>query len=173
MILAAVCVCRPVFATMLIGNLVVAGWFSYISLTLDLFPKVDMPVVTVTTTLPGAGPEEMEAQVTKPIEEVINTVSGIDELRSVTREGLSQIIVQFRLEKDLAVATQEVRDKVGSVIAKLPEDTDPPVVEKFDVDATPILTLTVSGFQSIKELTEIAENYLRCRISLRHRRTEA
>lgn len=157
MILADVCVRRPVFATMLVGSLVVAGWFSYKSLTLDLFPKVDMPVVTVTTTLPGAGPEEMEAQVTKPIEEVINTVSGIDELRSVTREGLSQIIVQFELEKNLGVAAQEVRDKVGSVLAKLPDDTDPPIVEKFDVDATPILTLTVSGFQGLKELTEIAE----------------
>ncbi len=158
MILADVCVRRPVFATMLVGSLVVAGWFSYNSLTLDLFPKVEMPVVTVTTTLPGAGPEEMEAQVTKPIEEVINTVSGIDELRSVTREGLSQIIVQFKLEKDLGIAAQEVRDKVGAVLAKLPEDVDPPIVEKFDVDATPILTLTVSGFQSLKELTEIAEN---------------
>ncbi|MGE0680445.1 MAG: efflux RND transporter permease subunit [Candidatus Binatia bacterium] len=157
MILADVCVRRPVFATMLVGSLVVAGWFSYKSLTLDLFPKVDMPVVTVTTTLPGAGPEEMEAQVTKPIEEVINTVSGIDELRSVTREGLSQIIVQFKLEKNLGIASQEVRDKVGSVLAKLPDETDPPVVEKFDVDATPILTLTVSGFQGLKELTEIAE----------------
>ena len=142
---------------MLVGSLVVAGWFSYKSLTLDLFPKVDMPVVTVTTTLPGAGPEEMEAQVTKPIEEVINTVSGIDELRSVTREGLSQITVQFHLEKDLGIAAQEVRDKVGSVLAKLPKDTDPPIVEKFDVDATPVLTLTVSGFQGLKELTEIAE----------------
>jgi Cation/multidrug efflux pump len=99
----------------------------------------------------------MEAQVTKPIEEVINTVSGIDELRSVTREGLSQIIVQFKLEKNLGIAAQEVRDKVGSVLAKLPDDTDPPIVEKFDVDATPILTLTVSGFQGLKELTEIAE----------------
>jgi len=157
MILADVCVRRPVFATMLVGSLVVAGWFSYKSLTLDLFPKVDMPVVTVTTTLPGAGPEEMEAQVTKPIEEVINTVSGIDELRSVTREGLSQIIVQFKLEKNLSVAAAEVRDKVGTVLAKLPDDADPPVVEKFDVDATPILTLTVSGFQGLKELTEIAE----------------
>jgi HAE1 family hydrophobic/amphiphilic exporter-1 len=116
-----------------------------------------MPVVTVTTTLPGAGPEEMEAQVTKPIEEVINTVSGIDELRSVTREGLSQIVVQFHLEKNLAVAAEEVRDKVASVLAKLPKDTDPPIVEKFDVDATPVLTLTVSGFQSLKELTEIAD----------------
>ncbi|MCS6927673.1 MAG: efflux RND transporter permease subunit, partial [Candidatus Binatia bacterium] len=161
MILADVCVRRPVFATMLVGSLVVAGWFSYKSLTLDLFPKVDMPVVTVTTTLPGAGPEEMEAQVTKPIEEAINTVSGIDELRSVTREGLSQIIVQFKLEKDLGIAAQEVRDKVGSVLAKLPKDVDPPIVEKFDVDATPILTLTVSGFHSLKELTEIAENYVK------------
>ena len=161
MILADVCVRRPVFATMLIGVLVVAGWFSYKSLTLELMPKVEMPVVTVTTTLPGAGPEEIEAQVTKVIEEAINTVSGIDELRSVTREGLSQIIVQFVLEKDLGIAAQEVRDKVGTVLADLPEDADPPIVEKFDIDATPIATITVSGFRGLKELTEIAENQVK------------
>ncbi len=161
MILADVCVRRPVFATMLVGVLVVAGWFSYNSLTLELMPKVEMPVVTVTTTLPGAGPEEIEAQVTKVIEEAINTVSGIDELRSVTREGLSQVIVQFVLEKDLGIAAQEVRDKVGTVLADLPEDADPPIVEKFDIDATPIATVTVSGFRGLKELTEIAENQVK------------
>lgn len=161
MILADICVRRPVFATMLVGSLVVAGWFSYRSLGLDLMPKAEMPVVTVTTTLPGAGPEEVETQVTKPIEEVINTISGIDELRSVTREGLSQVIVMFQLEKDLEAAAQDVRDKVGTVLARLPEDTDPPIVEKFDVDATPILTLTVFGFQGLKELTEVAENQVK------------
>ncbi len=161
MILADICVRRPVFATMLIGVLVVAGWFSYNSLTLELMPKVEMPVVTVTTTLSGAGPEEIEAQVTKVIEEAINTVSGIDELRSVTREGLSQVIVQFVLEKDLGIAAQEVRDKVGTVLADLPEDADLPIVEKFDIDATPIATVTVSGFRGLKELTEIAENQVK------------
>jgi len=161
MILADICVRRPVFATMLIGVLVVAGWFSYQSLTLELMPKVEMPVVTVTTTLPGAGPEEIEAQITKIVEEAINTVSGIDELRSVTREGLSQVIVQFVLEKELGIAAQEVRDKVGTILADLPEDADPPIVEKFDVDATPIATITVSGFRGLKELTEIAENQVK------------
>ena len=161
MILADICVRRPVFATMLIGVLVVAGWFSYQSLTLELMPKVEMPVVTVTTTLPGAGPEEMEAQITKIVEEAINTVSGIDELRSVTREGLSQVVVQFVLEKNLGIAAQEVRDKVGTILADLPEDADPPIVEKFDIDATPIATITVSGFRGLKELTEIAENQVK------------
>ena len=159
--LTDICVRRPVFATMLIGVLVVAGWFSYKSLTLELMPKVEMPVVTVTTTLPGAGPEEIEAQITKIIEEAINTVSGIDELRSVTREGLSQVIVQFVLEKNLGIAAQEVRDKVGTILADLPDDADPPIVEKFDIDATPIATITVSGFQRLKELTEIAENQVK------------
>ncbi len=161
MILADICVRRPVFATMLIGVLVVAGWFSYQSLTLELMPKVEMPVVTVTTTLPGAGPEEIEAQITKIVEEAINTVSGIDELRSVTREGLSQVVVQFVLEKELGIAAQEVRDKVGTILADLPEDADPPIVEKFDIDATPIATITVSGFRGLKELTEIAENQVK------------
>ena len=159
--LTDICVRRPVFATMLIGVLVVAGWFSYKSLTLELMPKVEMPVVTVTTTLPGAGPEEIEAQITKIIEEAINTVSGIDELRSVTREGLSQVIVQFVLEKNLGIAAQEVRDKVGTILADLPDGADPPIVEKFDIDATPIATITVSGFQGLKELTEIAENQVK------------
>ncbi len=83
-ILADLCVRRPVFATMFVGVLVVLGWFSYMRLGVDLFPKVDMPTVMVTTFLPGAAPEETEARVTKPLEEVINTVSGIDELRSNT-----------------------------------------------------------------------------------------
>lgn len=161
MILADICVRRPVFATMLIGSMVVAGWLSYTSLGWDLMPKAEMPVVTVTTVLPGAGPQEVETQVTKEIEEAINTVSGIDELRSVTREGLSQVIVQFELEKDLGIAAQEVRDKVGSVLSELPDDVEPPIVEKFDVDATPILTLSVFGFQGLKELTEIAENQVK------------
>ena len=95
---------RPVFATMLVGSLVVLGLFSYRSLGLDLFPNVDFPIVTVTTTLKGASVEEMETGVTKVLEEAINTIDGIDELRSVTKEGLSTIVVQFVLEKSRDVA---------------------------------------------------------------------
>src|SRR6266581_700353 len=115
---------RPVFATMLIASLVVLGLFSYRGLGLDLFPNIDFPIVTVTTTLKGASVEEMETGVTKVIEEAVNT---IDELRSITKEGLSSLVVQFVLEKPRDIAAQDVRDKVAGVLAQLPVGTDPPV----------------------------------------------
>jgi HAE1 family hydrophobic/amphiphilic exporter-1 len=161
MILADLCVRRPIFATMFVGLLVVVGWFSYYRLGVDLFPKVEVPTVMVLTQLPGAAPEEVEARVTKPLEEVINTVSGIDELRSATLEGVSRVIIQFKLEKDLEVAVQDVRDKIGTVLDQLPEDTKPPLVQKFDLDSVPVLTLTVTGYQSTKELTELAKKLVK------------
>jgi HAE1 family hydrophobic/amphiphilic exporter-1 len=160
-IIADLCVRRPIFATMFVGVLVVLGWFSYERLGVDLFPKVDVPSVVVTTTLPGAAPEETEARVTKPLEEAINTVSGIDELHSNTMEGISQIMVQFKLERDLDAAVQDVRDKISSALNQLPDGTKPPLVQKFELDAVPILTMTVVGYQSIKELTEIARRKLK------------
>jgi len=152
---------RPVFATMLIGSLVVLGLFSYRTLGLDLFPNIDFPIVTVTTTLKGASVEEMETGVTKELEEAINTIDGIDELRSVTKEGLSTIVVQFVLEKSRDVAAQDVRDKVSRVLAQLPVGTDPPVVEKFDMDAIPVVSLAISGRRSLREVTELARKQIK------------
>jgi HAE1 family hydrophobic/amphiphilic exporter-1 len=160
-ILADLCVRRPVFATMFVGVLVVLGWFSYMRLGVDLFPKVDVPTVMVTTFLPGGAPEETEARVTKPIEEAVNTVSGIDEMRSNTLEGVSRVIVQFKLERDLDAAVQDVRDKISTVLDQLPEGTKPPLVQKFDLDAVPVVTITVTGYQSLKELTELARRRLK------------
>ncbi|MBI2988123.1 MAG: efflux RND transporter permease subunit [Deltaproteobacteria bacterium] len=159
--LADICIKRPVFATMLISSLVVLGLFSYAGLGVDLFPNVDLPMVTVTTTLKGASVEEMETSVTKPIEEIINTIDGIDELRSVTKEGISAIIVQFVLEKDGDVAAQDVRDKVSTILSKLPVGTEPPVIEKFDIDAKPVMTLAVSGRRNLREVTEIAKKQVK------------
>jgi len=160
-ILADLCVRRPVFATMLVGLLVVVGWFSYQRLGIDLFPKIDVPMVMVVTQLPGAAPEEVEARVTKPLEETINTVSGIDELRSATLEGVSRIMIEFKLDKDIDVAVQDVRDKISTVLNQLPDDTKPPQVQKFDLDSVPVLTLTVTGYQSVKELTEFARKLVK------------
>src|SRR5437870_10724593 len=98
------CIRRPVFTLMLVSAPVVLGLVSYFKLGVELFPNVDLPIVTVTTTLRGASVEEMETSVTKPIEEIVNTISGIDELRSTTKEGLSQVIIQFLLEKNGGVA---------------------------------------------------------------------
>ena len=154
--LTEICVRRPVFATMLIVSLVVMGLASYKDLGLDLFPKVDFPNVTVTITLKGASPEEMETQVTKLVEEAVNTINGVDEIRSTTREGVSQTVVVFVLEKNIDIAAQDVRDKVGVILGKFPKDTDPPVISKIDPDASPVLAVSISGKRSAREITEIA-----------------
>ncbi len=161
MSLADLCIRRPVFATMLSMALVVLGFFSYEQLGLDLFPNVDFPTVTITTTLKGASVEEMESGVTKPIEEIVNTIEGIDELRSTTKEGVSTIIIQFLLEKNSAVAAQEVRDKVATVVSRLPDGTEPPIIEKFDVDASPIMSVVVAGNRNLREVTEIAKKQIK------------
>lgn len=154
---AEVFIRRPVMAAMLVAFLLVLGLFSYKALGIDLFPNVDLPVVTITTTLKGASPEEMETQVTKPIEEAINSASGIDELRSTTLEGISIVIVTFQLERKTAEAVQDVRDKVATVLSKLPEGTDAPVITRFDTDAIPVATMVLSGTSSLKEITEYAD----------------
>src|SRR5256712_1524407 len=152
---------RPVFATMLIASLVVLGLFSYRSLGLDLFPNIDFPIVTVTTTLKGASVEEMETGVTKVIEEAVNTIDGIDELRSITKEGLSSLVVQFVLEKPRDIAAQDVRERVGGVQAQSPVGTDPPVIEKFDVDAVPVMSIAISGRRTLREVTELARKQVK------------
>jgi HAE1 family hydrophobic/amphiphilic exporter-1 len=159
--LVDLCVRRPVFATMLVVSLVVLGLASYRDLGLDIFPKVDIPTVTVTTRLPGASPEEVESQITKRIEEVVNTISGIDELRSTTIEGQSQVFVSFILDRDIETAAQDVREKVATVLAQFPEGTDPPVIEKFDVDAAPVMALAVAGRRAPRELTELADKRIK------------
>src|SRR5439155_1231996 len=122
--LAELCVRRPVFASVLTLLLIVIGAVSYFRLGVDRFPKVDFPTITVTTRLQGAAPEELETEVTDKLEEAVNTISGIDELRSTTSEGVSQIYVTFVLEKDINVAAQEVRDRVNLVIPYLPDGVE-------------------------------------------------
>src|SRR4051812_6646333 len=162
--LAELCVRRPVFASVLTLMLVVIGWFSYFRLGVDRFPKVDFPTITVTTRLPGAAPEELETEVTDKIEEAVNTISGIDELRSTTSEGVSQVFITFLLEKDINVAAQEVRDKVNSALPNLPKEIDLPTVEKLDPDAAPILAISLSAPKPIREITEFADKKLRRQI---------
>ena len=164
MSLADLCIRRPIFATMLVMALVVLGWFSFQRLGLDLFPNVDFPTVTITTTLKGASVEEVESGVTKPIEEIVNTIEGIDILRSTSKEGVSIVIVQFLLSKNSAVAAQEVRDKVSTIVSRLPDGTNPPIMEKFDVDATPIMSVVVAGNRNLREVTEVAKKQIKERI---------
>jgi len=159
--LAAISVKRPVFASVLIITLTVIGAFSFMRLGLDRFPKVDFPTVVVTTRLPGAAPEEVETEISDKIEEAVNTISGIDELRSTSSEGVSTVIISFLLEKDVDVAAQEVRDRVNRVIPRLPRSIEQPAVEKFDPDSSPVMTLAVSADKPIRDITEYADKTLR------------
>ncbi len=164
MTISDICIKRPVFTWVLVAIPVVLGLASYNSLGVDLFPNVDFPVCSVTTSLNGASVEEMETSVTKPIEDIINTISGIDELRSTTMEGVSIVTVQFQLSKNGDVGTQEVRDKVNSILANLPDGTDPPIVDKFETDSMPIMTIAVSGRRDFREVTEIARKRIKERL---------
>jgi hydrophobic/amphiphilic exporter-1 (mainly G- bacteria), HAE1 family len=159
--LAEICIRRPVFSVMLIMALVVLGLASYRSLGVDLFPKVDFPTVTITTALPGAAPEEVETQVTKRIEEVVNTISGIDELQSSSAEGLSLVVVAFVLEKNPDVAAQEVRDKVSTVLGQLPKDVKPPVIEKISTDAAPVVNIAVASGRDLRETTKLVDDLIK------------
>src|SRR5215218_8481195 len=155
--LAEICVQRPVFATMLVLAFVVVGAFSYMSLGLDLFPKIDLPTITVTTLNPGSSPQEVETEITDRVEGAVNTISGIDEIRSTSVEGVSQVFITFLLEKNPDIAAQEVRDKVNLVIPDLPEQSEVPTVQKLDPDAAPVVAIVVSAAMPIRELTTIAD----------------
>ena len=159
--LAELCVKRPVFATVLILSLTVIGAFAFTRLGVDRFPKVDFPTVLVTTVQPGAAPEQIETEITDKIEQAVNTISGIDELRSTSSEGVSQVAISFVLEKETDVAAQEVRDKVNSVLPLLPKTIQQPRVDKMDPDAAPVLSLALSANKPIRDITEYADKVLR------------
>ncbi|HEV3297994.1 MAG TPA: efflux RND transporter permease subunit [Planctomycetaceae bacterium] len=157
MTISEVCIRRPVFTWVLVSIPVVLGIVSYFLLGVELFPKVDVPVVAVTAILPGASAEELETTVTRPLEEAVNRVSGIDELRSQVREGSTTIIVMFVLEKDSTVAAQEIQEKISAISNTLPRGMDAPIVDAFDLDASPIMAIGVSGRRDVREVTEIAK----------------
>src|SRR3954464_15518619 len=162
--LAALCVKRPVFATVLIMSLIVVGAFSFTKLGVDRFPKIDFPTIVITTVQPGAAPEQIETEITDKIEEGVNTISGIDQLASISSEGISQVIIGFVLEKDTDVAAQEVRDKINGVLPLLPKTVQQPRVDRFDPDAAPVLSLALSANKPVRDLTEFADKVLRRQI---------
>ena len=149
---------------MLMMSLVVVGAFSFFSLGLDLFPKIDFPTITVTVLNLGASPEEIETEITEKVEEAVNTVSGIDELRSSSVEGVSQVFIQFVLEKDVNIAAQEVENRVQTVIPDLPDTAEQPTVQKLDTDAAPVLRVSISAPASLRDVTEVAKNDIKRRI---------
>jgi len=162
--LAEICVRRPVFATMLILSLTVVGLFSYKSLGVDLFPKIDLPTITVTVVNPGASPQEVETEITDKVEGAVNTISGIDELRSTSVEGVSQVFITFLLEKNPDIAAQEVRNKVDLIVNDLPVTAEQPIVQKLDTDAAPVVRIAVSAPRSPREVTEVADKKIKQQI---------
>lgn len=155
--LTAVFINRPVATIMMCVAVVVLGLMSYSSMGVGMFPNIDVPFVLVQTTLPGANPEEIETSITKVIEESVNQVEGIDEIKSQSMEGASLVSIKFDMDKDRDVAAQEVRDKVELIKNDLPEGTEAPIVQKLDMDAIAVLNVVVSGDRDIVDLTEVAK----------------
>jgi HAE1 family hydrophobic/amphiphilic exporter-1 len=162
--LAQICIQRPVFATMLILALTVIGGFSFFGLGVDLLPKIDLPTVIVTIVNPGASPEQVETEIAKKVEDAVNTISGIDELRSTSREGSTTVVATFVLEKNGDVAAQEVRDRVNLILGDLPETAKAPIIQKLDPDATPVLQVVVSAPRPLRDVTDIADNQVKKRL---------
>ena len=159
--LAQLCVRRPVFATMLIMSLVVTGIFSYFSLGVDLFPTIDIPTVQIITSDPGASPEAVETEITKKIEDSVNTISQIDTLVSTSSEGQSLVTIQFDLSKNGDIAAEEVQNHLSLVTNDLPRTAKTPVVIKFDPDAAPILQIAISAPRPLRDLTMIADKLVK------------
>jgi HAE1 family hydrophobic/amphiphilic exporter-1 len=159
--LAEICIRRPVFASMIILAMVVVGAAAYLKLGVDRFPSVDLPTVRISTRLPGASPTEVETEVSQLIEEAVNTVQGIRELRSISGVGSSFTIVTFNLDRDIDEAAQDVRERVASIARRLPREADPPVITKFDNDLQPVMTVALAGDRSLRELTEMADKIVK------------
>jgi HAE1 family hydrophobic/amphiphilic exporter-1 len=159
--LAELCVRRPILAMMLILSLVVAGLVSFPQLGVDRYPNMDLPTMYIRTAYPGAASQEVESEVSQVIEDAVATVAGIEELRSISSDGLSIVMVTFHLTRDIDAAAQDVRDAVASIVNRLPPGLDPPVVMKQDTDSSPILTLAVSGPRSARDLYLLADRYVK------------
>jgi HAE1 family hydrophobic/amphiphilic exporter-1 len=159
--LADTSVKRPVFATMVIMALVVLGIVSYPSIGVDLFPKIDFPIVTITTTLKGASPDVMDVDVTDRIEGAVNTINGVKSITSTSYESMSRTTIEFVLERNIDQAVQDVREKVSGIRNKLPADIEEPRIAKVDPDASPILFLNLSGDRSVRDLSTYADEVLK------------
>ncbi len=164
MLLSDISIKRPVFTVMVTLGLMTLGLLGMRNLSVDLFPDVAFPVVTVESVYPGASPEEVERLVSKPIEEVVSTLNGVDEVRSYSRDSVSTVVIQFKLETDLQTIATDVRDKVSSIRALLPEALKEPIIQRQDPTALPILTYTVSSQRDPSETRRLTEDVIKPRI---------
>lgn len=155
---------RPVFATMMISALLVLGWFSYYNLSVEMFPQVDFPFVVVQTVYPGASAETIETEVTREIEEAVNQISGVRHIISKAMEGYTYTQVEFDLEVDGAEAAQDVREKVAGIRGELPQDVEEPVITKWDMGSRGVMSITISGRRTQREITQIVKDRIRPRL---------
>jgi len=164
MFLSDLSIRQPVFATMIIVTLVVLGAVSWVELRIDMFPNVDIPVISVRTVYPGVAPETMESDVTRKIEEAVNPISGVKHIQSTTTEGLSNIVIQFHLGTNLTRAQQDVQSKINGVRNLFPRDVEEPIIQQLDFSAMPIVSVAVtSPTRDRKTLTLLAEKVIKRR----------
>ncbi len=164
MFLSEISIRRPVFTVMVTVALMTLGFMAARSLGVDLFPDVSFPIITVVTPYPGAGPEEVEQLVTKQVEEQVSSINGVDEVRSYSRDSVSTVVIQFKLEADIKQAANDVRDKVAAIRGKLPRDIKDPIVQRVDPTAAPVLTYAISSSRDAAETRRLAEDVLKPRL---------
>lgn len=157
MTLSEISIRRPVFTTMLAVAIMVVGFVGFTRIPVDLYPDVDFPVVSVVTVYPGASPREVESQITEEIEDAIISINGIKQVQSFSRDSVSQVVILFELDVDLDIVSNQVREKVGTVRARLPREAEDPAISRMDIGAAPVLTYVLSGPQSPAELRHYAE----------------
>lgn len=155
---------RHVLAWMLSAVLVLFGIISYQRIAVDRFPEIEFPIITVTTTLPGANPDIVDSSITNVLESAINTISGIEHIQSSSSPGASVIVITFKLEKDINVAFNEVQANINTVIRRLPKDTDPPTIRKAETNTDPVVWLALTGDRTVQQLNLYALNTLKKRL---------
>ena len=143
--LSALAIRRPVFTSMVMLALVVLGFFSYRRLPIDQFPEIDFPIVAVQTVYPGASAGTVEREVSRRLEQAFNPVQDVKKITSVSLEGVSQVIVEFQLGRDVDAAAQDLRSKIDAIRRELPDDVEQPLVQKFDFSAIPIISIALSN----------------------------
>ncbi|MFC1557850.1 efflux RND transporter permease subunit [candidate division KSB1 bacterium] len=165
MFLSKLSVTKPVLTAVIILFFVVLGLYSYLGLSVDLFPEVDIPYVTVQTIYPGAGPAEIETLISKPIEEAVGSINGVETITSSSVEGASIVVVEFQLEIDIDIAAMDVKDKLDGIIGDLPDDVEKPIIMKLDIGAQPIMNLAVHGPRPLNEIYKLTDDIIKPELS--------
>ena len=165
MFISDISIKRPIMMSMALIVLVLFGAIAYFGMNLELIPPIDFPMVTVQTIYGGAGPQEIETQISKKIEDATASIAGIDYMQSYSMENVSIVMIAFEMNKDVYLALQEVKDKVDGIVNDLPDEADPPVIQRLDPMVMPVVNILLSGDLPVTELYDLAENKLSPRLA--------